>query len=146
MARYRRLSADFDYTFGASQENFLVNSAEMVAQSIRTRLLLWVDEWFADLRSGTPYPTQVLGSHTKPTYDDAIRQRILDTAHVVEILEYSSNVNVDTRALTVDRVRVQTEYGEATLEAVRVQTGLFAIDDLGRHGVTDTGDRIIAVP
>ena len=108
--RYRKLSADGDYTFGQSQGNFFIDDQAVVAQSIRTRLLLMRGEWFLDKTEGTPYGTAILGAHTKPFYDMAIQERILRTDGVTEISNYSSNLDPTTRKLTVTAT-VKTVYG-----------------------------------
>jgi hypothetical protein len=109
MARYRRQSATGDYTFGQSAANFLVNSAEMVAQSIKTRLLLWQGEFFLDVTEGTPWSQDILGVRTNPTYDLVIQNRILETPGVSGILEYESFLDGRARHLSV-RALVNTIY------------------------------------
>lgn len=103
--RYRALSATGDYTFGQGQANFLINSPAMVGQSVKTRLLLWTGNWFLDVTEGTPWSQKILGANTKPLYDLAIQQRILETPGVKNITKYSSlitgrnltvNVTIDT--------------------------------------------------
>lgn len=113
--RYRALSADGDYTFGRGGANFLVDSPACVAQSVQTRLLLWEGEWFLDVTEGTPYETEILGTGTQGIYDQAIRQRILDTPGVVSIVSYASDLNRTTRVLTVT-ARVATQFGQAAVE------------------------------
>lgn len=111
--RYRQLDAEGDYKFGHANE-FLVDSPECVAQAIKTRLLLKTGEWFLDTTEGTPYATQILGYGTQGSRDQAIKERIIDTPGVLELLEYSSAVN--NRAMTVTAT-VSTLYGPTTVEA-----------------------------
>lgn len=115
--RYRALDANGDYSFGRGALDFLVNSPEAVAQAVKTRLLLARGEWFLDVEEGTPWATKVLGTGTQQTYDLAIRERILETEGVTEIVDYSSSLNRDTRFLTVT-ARINTVYGQATLTQV----------------------------
>lgn len=112
--RYRPLDSNGDYTIG---QNFLVNSPAAVAQAIKTRLLLWVGEWFLDTSEGTPWPTQVLGPRANTNPDAVIKQRILGTPGVTSIINYSSNFNGGNRTLTVSAT-VQTQYGIATITQV----------------------------
>lgn len=93
------MSADGDYTFGRGAANFLKDSSQMVAQRVRTRLLLMTGEWFLDRTEGTDYPGRVLGKNTQGTYDQEFRQRILATPGVRTLLSYSSKR--DGRALSV---------------------------------------------
>lgn len=115
--RVRAQDANGDYKFGNSEADFLIDMPAEVAQRIRTRLFLMQGEWFLDRFDGTPYSTQILGAHTKPFYDLAIQERVLRTEGVVEIIDYSSNLNGGTRKLTVS-MRVKTVFGEITVQAV----------------------------
>lgn len=98
--RYRILSENDDYVFGQGAAEFLVNSPEAVAQSVKTRLLLITGEWFLDTTEGTPYYTEILGSGTIALYDQAIQSRILGTTGVVKISNYISVLDIN-RNLTV---------------------------------------------
>lgn len=117
MARVRTLSPSGDYTFGENAASFLVNSPEMVAQNILTRLNLWLEEWFVDTREGTPWEQQVLGKNILAVYDLAIRTRVLQTQGVSAISKYQSQYNGDDRSLSVS-MTVGTIYGETTVETV----------------------------
>jgi hypothetical protein len=108
------MSPTGDMTFGQGSQNFLINSPAAVAQAIGTRLRLWTNEWFLDLTEGTPWLSQVLGTHTINLYDQAITQRILGTPGVVSLASYASQLNRATRKLTVEAV-VNTQYGQAAL-------------------------------
>ena len=110
--RYRQLDAAGDMTFGASQQNFLVDSPDAVAQAVQTRLRLIQGEWFLDVTEGMPWATEVLGVRTSATYDAAIKACILGTQGVVEILSYSSSLT--GRALSVSAV-IDTIYGQAAI-------------------------------
>lgn len=113
--RYRALDKNGDATFGASQTNFLVNSPAAVAQAVLTRLKLLKGEYFLDATAGTPWSTEVIGVRTRPTYDQAIRTRILGTQGVTGIGNYSSSLA--GRALTVTAT-IDTIYGAAVLSTV----------------------------
>lgn len=113
--RYRALDAAGDMTFGQGSRDFLTNTPEAVAQAVMTRLRLLTGEWFLDSDEGTPYATQILGRNTEPTYDQAIRERILDTQGVTALVSYSSSLV--GRKLSVDAT-IDTVYGQATLSEV----------------------------
>lgn len=103
-----------DYVFGGGRGDYLVNTPEAVAQSVMTRLALETGEWFTDTTDGTPYATQVLGERAKPLYDAAIRRRILGTTGVLEITDYSSELDANTRRLTI-AATITTAYGTTTV-------------------------------
>lgn len=112
--RYRRLDADGDYSFGRGQQDFLLNTPETVAQAVLTRLRLWLGEWFIDTADGLPWRNQVLGEHTRATYDAAIKTRILQTQGVRQIDSYESSFDGDTRRLSVTAT-ITTQYGQTTI-------------------------------
>lgn len=109
--KYRKL-IDGDYTLGG-QDQFWQDSAEGVAQAIKTRLLLWAGEWFLDTTEGTDYQQQVLGFVPQQRRDLELQQRITGTPGVTELLTYSSLVDAQRR-LTVTAT-VATEFGSTTL-------------------------------
>jgi hypothetical protein len=100
--RYRALDGNFDYTFGQSAQNFLVNTPGCVAQAVYTGLLLFEGEWFLDLTVGMPWYQSVVGNNTSALYDTAIKTQILNTQGVASIVTYSSSLNRVTRTLTVN--------------------------------------------
>lgn len=110
--RVRAQDANGDYTFGRGLGNFLVNSPAAVAQLVQTRLLLMQGEWFLDKTAGMPWATQVIGTGTKPFYDVAIQNEILNTVGVTSIANYSSVLNAAKRSLVVTAT-VVTQFGAA---------------------------------
>lgn len=112
--RYRKLSADGDYTFGEGLRDFYVDSVEAVSQAVLTRLRLFQGEWFVDTADGTPWQTEVLGEQTRSTYDMAIRTRILGTPGVEQIDSYESDLDGNTRRLSVT-CAITTAYGQTTI-------------------------------
>jgi hypothetical protein len=115
--RYRRLDANDDYSFGHGQSDFLINSPAAVAQSAKTRLRLWLKEWFLDQTEGTPWLEDVVGRNTQATRDIAIRTRILQTDGMVSIADYTSTLDSDTQGLTVS-CTLNTIYGSTEFSTV----------------------------
>ncbi|MEN6629812.1 MAG: hypothetical protein ABFC42_09215 [Sulfuricella sp.] len=111
--KYRKLDADGDYTIGTGGD-FLQNSPEVVAQAVKTRLALWLGEWFIDTTDGMPWNEQVLGKRNGRNPDASIRQRILTTPGVASIESYESTFDGDTRTLKV-ACTINTEYGQTTI-------------------------------
>lgn len=108
--RYRKLDASGDYSFGQGQDNIWVDVPEAPAQAVQTRLNLWEGQWFLDTREGMPWKTEVLGNRTANTRDPAVRQRALGSMGVRGILQYSSNLDRETRAFSVSMI-IDTVYG-----------------------------------
>ncbi|WP_427183521.1 hypothetical protein ACL598_16780 [Bordetella bronchialis] len=112
--RYRKLTADGDYSFGQQQADFYRNVPEAVAQAVLTRLELFTGQWFLDSDEGTPWRTDVLGKYTSDVYDAVIKARILDTQGVTQIDAYSSSRDADSRKLNVTAT-ITTAYGQTTI-------------------------------
>lgn len=109
--RYRKLDSNGDYTFGQQGANFYKDSPEAVAQAIKTNLGLIQGEWFLDTTIGTPYQARILGMGRLATYDQAIKETILNTQGVKSILTYSSNYQPTNRSASV-ACTVDTVYGK----------------------------------
>ena len=114
---YRKLSPEGDYSFGNGSGDFWKDQPEAVAQSVQTRLFLFRGEWFLDTTEGMTWKTEVLGVRTANTRDPAIRRRVLRTQGVKSITDYSSSLNRDTRAFSVN-LTIDTIYGAATVTGV----------------------------
>ncbi|HEY1847069.1 MAG TPA: hypothetical protein VGH05_19730 [Buttiauxella sp.] len=112
--RYRK-EIGGDYSFGRGDLGFLSNSAETVAQAVKTRLNLWRGEWFLDTSEGTPYARSVLGKQPPEVYAMAISDRILGTRGVNSIIEFNTNNDGGSRRLTFS-VTLDTAYGEVTVD------------------------------
>lgn len=111
---YRKLDEDGDYTFGQGPGNFYVDVPEAVAQAVETRLGLIEGEWFLNVNQGTPYNSKILGAGKISSYNYAIQDVIRNTQGVVRIEAYSSDVDPNTRAASVE-VTIDTVYGQATI-------------------------------
>lgn len=114
--KYRRLDDDGDYTFGAGQANYL-NDREACAQAVKTRLLLFLAEWWENLKDGLPLWQKVLGARDLATAEQVIKERILKTQHVRGITAYQSFWDGETRQYIINCV-IDTDYGEITLQEV----------------------------
>jgi hypothetical protein len=114
---YRQLDSNGDFTFGSGLANYLIDSPDAVAQAVSTRLKLWSGEWFLDVTEGTPFLSGILGKHTSGTADQLIKMRILETPHVIEITDYQSNYDGNTRQLIIN-VTISTDFGSADVRGV----------------------------
>lgn len=113
--RYRKLDDDDDFSFGSSANDFYVDSAEAVAQAVKTRLALWVGEWFADISDGTGWTQSILGKHSSKLYELTLRQRVLETTGVLSIEDFQSSLDATTRKLTVS-MTINTVYGTYSID------------------------------
>jgi len=115
--KYRKQDASGDMVFGNGILDFYIDSPEAVGQAVETRLKLWIGEWFIDITEGTEYQTNVLGTGKSESAGPVIRQRILETDGVVEIVSFDLTINADTRALKIT-ARIKTIYGQTTIEVI----------------------------
>lgn len=126
--RYRKLSADNDYTFGNGQLNFYRDEPAAVGQAVETRLLLFLGEWYLDISAGTPYLQGILGKFSKERADGTIQQQVLGTTTdnpnvqaVTDISKYVSTVDPDTRAMNVE-LSIDTIYGPTAVQIANYVT------------------------
>lgn len=94
---------------------------EQVAQHVRTRLQFYLEEWFLDLKAGTPYFQSIF---IKPAnlanVESIIKGRILKTPGVVRLLNFSMDYEgASVRKLTV-QFSAETIYGESGIQEVAV--------------------------
>lgn len=115
--RYRKLTPDGDYSFGASQLDFYRDVPEAVGQAVQTRILLWNGEWFLDTDEGTHFMLGILGKHPnqKERADITLQDRINGTQGMVDIDQYESEVNPETRGMQVN-VSINTIYGPTLVQ------------------------------
>jgi hypothetical protein len=113
--RYRILTADNDYSFGNGQADFYHDVPEAVGQSVLTRLLLWLGEWYLDTSAGTPYLEGILGKYSQTNANITIQDQVQQTTGVTDISSYDSELNADTRALSV-QLSIDTIYGPTAVQ------------------------------
>lgn len=100
--------------FGRGLGDFFIDSPNGVAQAAKTRLNMFVGDWFLNLLDGTPWRTQVLGKYTGATRDPAVRARVLGTTGLKSISSYDSTFDPITRAYSV-HANIDTIYGPAVI-------------------------------
>lgn len=114
--RYRREDSNGDYSFGQGDSTFLTNAPEAVVQAVKTRLNLWRGDWFLDTAAGTPYREAVLDKSYASAM--AIREHILGTEGVTEIISLDAKRDPDTRKMTLTAT-INTRYGKTTVTSER---------------------------
>lgn len=113
--RYRKLTSDGDYSFGNGQLDFYRDVPEAVGQAAKTRIQLWLGEWFLDIEEGTPYMQGIFGKYSKETADLTIQDRVLNTEGAVSIEDYVSTIDPENRSLFV-QFKLNTIYGPTEIE------------------------------
>lgn len=119
---YRALSSTGDYTFGAGSNNFLENDYA-VAQAIKTKILLFYQEWWEDLGEGIPVFQSLLGQFNNLTIQNSLSQllsqRILDINEVTSIVSIDINYDKTSRTISAEIV-VSTSYGTVVTTGVNL--------------------------
>jgi hypothetical protein len=86
-----------------------------IAQTIRTRLKLFLGEYFRDITDGTPWFQSILIKNGTLTSKDAIlKQRIIQTEGVNAIVEFLSDYDIDSRKYSIQCI-VSTPFGNVPL-------------------------------
>ena len=89
---------------------------EAIAQTIVTRLKLFLGEYFREVTDGTPWFQQILGKGENLNAIEAIlRNRIARSPGVVRLLSFALQFDLDARTLSVQS-QVLTTYGEADVQ------------------------------
>ena len=97
--RYRKLDSSGDFVPGLGA--YHSDNNDSVTQAIRTRLLLWLGEWFLDTSDGTDWDGRVLGERTQGLFEDELKGRILLTPNVVQITSFNYQLDTDNRSLAI---------------------------------------------
>ena len=89
-----------------------VSDGAQVAQHVRTRLLFYLGEWFANLNSGTPWLQEVFVKPFNPSLvENIIKSRIANTPELKSITEFTMELpDPAVRQLKVS-FSAETEYG-----------------------------------
>ena len=99
----------------------LVEDGSETVQHVRTRLLFYFNEWFLDIKAGTPYFEQVF---TKPVnlanIESILKSRVLNTPGVKSLTEFSLSYEGNSiRRLSVS-FSAETTYGNIDSEKVTI--------------------------
>lgn len=88
-----------------------VTGRDEIAQTIQTRLRLFLGEYFRDITDGTPWFEQILGKATNMNAREAaLRQRVANTQGVIRLTAFNTDFNIDEKKYTVS-VSVLTQFG-----------------------------------
>lgn len=113
--RVRRLDNNWDPVFGNGQNNYLTD-VNAVMQIIKSRLQLWLAEWWEDQADGLSMIQKILGStrKDKTLIDRLIQKRIMGTKYVTGIASFQSSFSSATRGYSCT-VTVYTQFGAITV-------------------------------
>lgn len=111
--KYRIMDTMGDYQFGHNTQD-ITYGVYAVASAIKTRLMLFQNEWWEDLENGLPMFQQIIGNTGTMEHidlvDSLIKKRITDTENVTSISDYTSSFNREARSYSF-QCNVQTPFG-----------------------------------
>jgi len=111
--KVRRLGEDGDLV---TRGRMFQSERQAIAQTIVTRLKLFLGEYFRDVTDGTPWFQQILGKPANLNAVEAIlRNRIARSPGVVRLLSFDLQFDLNSRALSV-QAQVLTVYGEQDIQ------------------------------
>ena len=88
-----------------------IRQRDEIAQTIRTRLRLFLGEYFRDVTDGTPWFQTVLTKRgALSSKDSIVRRRIQQTPGVVRVESFVTDYDVDLRKYTIT-ASVITDFG-----------------------------------
>jgi len=104
----RKLDDSGDIATSGTQ--FLSKQKE-IAQTVTTRLRLFLGEYFRDILDGTPWFQDILGKgQSLDVRDAAIKRRVLQTSGVLSIFEFNTDFDLQTRKYSVS-MGIVTPFG-----------------------------------
>jgi hypothetical protein len=83
-----------------------VDQADSVAQKLSIKLRTFKTEWFINTDTGIPYYQEIFGKvRNKQSIDAIFHKAILEESDVLEIVEFSSSIDVGRTYSLIFRVR-----------------------------------------
>jgi hypothetical protein len=110
--KVRALDSLDDWSWGRGIQCYL-KDADALAQSVKTRLRQWLNNCFFAMDEGVDWANE-LDIGTKGALDLDIKRVILQTGGVLRISEYTSTLDTDMRALSIE-AHLDTIYGNIAI-------------------------------
>lgn len=89
-----------------------IHGRDEIAQTIKTRLSLFLGEYFRNIKDGTPWYEQILGKFVSlDTVEAVLRARIANTQGVIRLTSFSTDFDLDARKYSLT-AGVLTQYGD----------------------------------
>lgn len=109
----RALDANGDIV---TREASFIGGKDEIAQTIKTRLALFLGEYFRNIKEGTPWFEQILGKFASlDVVESVLRTRIATSPGVIRLTSFVADFDVNTRKYSLS-VGVLTKYGIVEFE------------------------------
>lgn len=106
--RFRTLDADWDWQIGRGKNDYASDSLA-VSFDLKTKILSWLNDCFFSMDSGLNWQKFLGGKVQKNEIDSAIKNQIVFTQEVAELVYFDSSVMNRKYTCTA---RVKTIYGD----------------------------------
>ena len=114
--KYRRLDENGDYTFGNYEWNFLFDN-DAVGQAVKTKILLFYQEWWENLSIGIPFFQSIAGkvsnNNLKMTITLLLKDRILEIQEVTSVDNIEIDISNRVLSIVIDLTSI---YGGNTVQ------------------------------
>lgn len=111
---YRRLDQNGDYVFGNNKLDY-ISGKEAVAQAIKTKIMLFYQEWWENISAGIPMFQSIVGKVADVNLQMAITllvtNRVQEIPEVVSVKDVKVNSDSSNRVISLE-LKVDTIYGE----------------------------------
>ncbi len=92
-----------------------ITGVDEIAQTVTTRLRLFLGEYFRDVTDGTPWFEQILGKGSSlQAKEAALKNRIVQTDGVIRLTSFSTDFDIATRNYVVS-AGILTAFGETQI-------------------------------
>lgn len=113
----RRLDTNHDWTFGRSLANLSTQNEE-VSQSVETRLMSFMNDWFLDVDAGLNWWTFLSQKNQQTTMERAIREMVEKTDGVLRLNDLQIYVDKNRKASI--SITLTTIYNKQILQNIEV--------------------------
>ncbi len=97
----RHIDPDTGDIITGGEMQFIIGREE-IAQTVKTRLALFLGEYFRNILDGTPWYEQILGKFTSlDVAESVLRVRIASTPGVIRLTSFDTDFDIDTRRYSV---------------------------------------------
>ncbi|HEY4438703.1 MAG TPA: hypothetical protein VGN40_21335 [Lelliottia sp.] len=101
--RTRRVDSNNDWTFGAGRQSYATQS-EAVRQKVKTRLQMFLGDWFLDQAVGIDWITEMASRNMTTKILSDARYCILQTAGVRSLDKFTYTQESKTRKLSISAI------------------------------------------
>jgi len=96
----RRINDDTGDIVTSGQQ--FIYTRDEIAQTVKTRLSLFLGEYFRDILDGTPWYEQILGKFSSlDTVESVLRVRIATSPGVIRLTSFTSDFDINSRTYSV---------------------------------------------